>query len=105
MLGELGMTTPNRPMHNVFNREFERERQYDINVLSQSVQRKVPLLNRQQKTAYVTIMKIVNNGDGRFFFLDAAGFLISLVLDTIRAQCQIALALASSGIAAILLES
>ncbi|XP_049308333.1 uncharacterized protein LOC125777443 [Bactrocera dorsalis] len=94
MLHELGMPAPNRPIHDALNREFERERQYDRNTLSQSVQNKIPLLHLQQKTAYDTIMKSVNDGNGEFFFLDAPGgtgktFLISLILDTIRAQSQI----------------
>ncbi|XP_049308570.1 uncharacterized protein LOC125777504 [Bactrocera dorsalis] len=71
MLHELGMPAPNRPMHDALNREFERERQYDGNALNQSVQNKIPLLNLQQKTAYDTIMKSVNGGNGEFFFLDA----------------------------------
>ncbi|KAF2892009.1 hypothetical protein ILUMI_14164, partial [Ignelater luminosus] len=109
MLNELGMPAPNRPMHDAFNREFERERQCDTTALSESVQSKVPLLNQQQKTAYDTIIKAVNDGNGGIFFIDAPGgtgktFLISLILDTIRAQSQIALAVASSGIAATLLE-
>ncbi|KAF2903264.1 hypothetical protein ILUMI_02924 [Ignelater luminosus] len=109
MLNELGMPAPNRPMHDAFNREFERERQYDTTALSESVQSKVPLLNQQQKTAYDTIFKAVNDGNGGIFFIDAPGgtgktFLILLILDTIRAQSQIALAVASSGIAATLLE-
>jgi len=46
---------------------------------------------------------------GRFFFLDASGgtsktFLISLILARIRSQNHIALAIASSGIAATLLD-
>ncbi|KAF2893481.1 hypothetical protein ILUMI_12691 [Ignelater luminosus] len=90
MLNELGMPAPNRPMHDAFNREFERERQYDTTALSESVQ-------------------TVNDGNGGIFFIDAPGgtgkaFLISLILNTIRAQSQIALAVASSGIAATLLE-
>ena len=96
-------------MHNAFNRELDRERQYDRIALSQSAQSKVSLLNQQQKIAYDIIMKAVNVGNGGFYFLDAPGgtgktFLISLILDTIRSQGKIALALASSGIAATLLE-
>ena len=109
MLHELGMPAPNRPMHDAFNRELERERQYDRIALSQSVQPKVPLLNQQQKIGYDIIMKAVNVGNGGFYFFDAPGgtgktFLISLILNTIRSQGKIALALASSGIAATLLE-
>jgi hypothetical protein len=63
--------------------------------LSQTVQSKVPLLNQQQKTAYDTIMKVVYDGNGGIFFIGAPGgngktFLISLILDTIRAQSHLA---------------
>jgi len=51
----------------------------------------------------------VNDGYEGIFFLDTTGetgktFLISLVLASIRAQSQIALAVASSGIATTFLE-
>ena len=53
-------------------------------------------------------MKTVNNGKGAIFFLDALGgigktFLLKLILAAIRSQNDIAIALASSGIAATLL--
>ena len=69
MLNELGMPMPNRPMHDAFNREFERERQCNTNALSKSVQSKVSLLNQQQKPAYDTIMKVVYDGNGAIFFI------------------------------------
>ncbi|GBP75981.1 ATP-dependent DNA helicase pif1 [Eumeta japonica] len=103
------MTTPNSSMHEVFNVELRRETQYDSEALKETVLRNVPLLNEQQKYAYDTLMKVVNDGTGGFFFLDAPcrtgkTFLISLILATIRSQNGIALALASSGIATTLLE-
>lgn len=54
-------------------------------------------------------MKVMNDETGRICFLDALGktgktCLISLILATIQSQNGIALALASSGIAAMLLE-
>ncbi|KAL4135598.1 hypothetical protein QTP88_007196 [Uroleucon formosanum] len=54
-------------------------------------------------------MQAVDNNTGGLFFLDAPGgtgktFVISLILATIRSRCDIALALASSGIAATLLD-
>lgn len=108
-LVQLGMTTPNRPMHDAFNQELRRETQYDSEALKETVKRKIPLLNQQQKYVYDTLMKVVNDETGGIFFLDAPGgtgktFLISLILATIRSQNRIALALASSGIAATLLE-
>ena len=54
-------------------------------------------------------MKAIDNGNGGLFFLDAPGgtgktFLMSLILATVRARSDIAVAVASSGIAATLLE-
>lgn len=109
ILVEMNLPAPNRQMIDVLNRELERERSYDTNTLEQQVQRDVPLLNDQQKSAYDQLMTSVNDGIGGLFFLDAPGgtgktFLLSLILATIRSQNGIALALASSGIAATLLE-
>jgi ATP-dependent DNA helicase PIF1 len=54
-------------------------------------------------------MKAIDDGNGGLFFLDAPGgtgktFLMSLILATVRARSEIAVAVASSGIAATLLE-
>uniref|UniRef100_A0A1B6CRH2 ATP-dependent DNA helicase n=1 Tax=Clastoptera arizonana TaxID=38151 RepID=A0A1B6CRH2_9HEMI len=54
-------------------------------------------------------MKAIDDGNGGIYFLDAPGgtgkkFLMSLVLANVRARFNIALAVASSGIAATLLE-
>lgn len=64
------------------------ETQYDSEALRETVQRNVLLLNQQQKYAYDTLMKVVNDGTGGIFFLDFPGgtgktFLISLILATI----------------------
>ena len=54
-------------------------------------------------------MKAIDDGNGGLFFLDAPvgtgkTFLMSLILATVRARSNIAVAVASSGIAATLLE-
>jgi len=69
----------------------------------------VPLLNAEQKNVYDPLMKVVDDGTGGIYFLNALGgtgktFVISLILATIRSRSQIALAVASSGIAVTLLE-
>lgn len=69
----------------------------------------VPKLVEQQKNAYDTIMQAVNNETGGMYFLDAPGgtgktFLLQLILASIRKDNKIVLALASSGIAATLLD-
>ncbi|XP_049315847.1 uncharacterized protein LOC125779250 [Bactrocera dorsalis] len=108
-LGQLGLTPPNRPMHDLFERELQRELQFDRNELRAFVQTYTPQLNDQQKYVYDTVMQAVNGNTGGLYFLDAPGgtgktFLISLILATIRSEQKIALALASSGIAATLLD-
>ncbi|XP_072380855.1 ATP-dependent DNA helicase pif1-like [Diabrotica undecimpunctata] len=109
LLIRLGMPAPNREMNDAFNRELEREREYDHQELDLVVQRNVPLLNYQQKEVYDTLMKAIADENGGLYFLDAPGgtgktFLMSLVLATVWARSNIAVAVASSGIAATLLE-
>lgn len=109
LLVRLGMPSPDRGINDAFERELQREREYDTNALSQLVQTNVPLLNPQQKELYDTVMKAIDDGNGGMFFFDAPGgtgktFLISLILATVRARSEIAVAVASSGIAATLLE-
>lgn len=108
-LAQLGLIPPDRPMHNMFNQDLRREQQFDCNELRIFVQSNISKLNIHQKEAYDSIMNVVNDGSGGMFFLDAPGgtgktFLISLLLAVIRSQNKIALALASSGIAATLLD-
>lgn len=94
-------------MHDTFNQEMQRERQYNLNDLNTLININLPKLNREQKHAYDIIIEAVQKQTGGIFFLDASGgtgktFLISLLLATIRSRSNIALALASSGIAATL---
>ncbi|KAJ8873300.1 hypothetical protein PR048_026934 [Dryococelus australis] len=96
VLSQLGMAASNRPMHDGFNQE-------------ESVRINLQPLNQQQSYVFDTLMKVVNDETGGIYFLDAPGgtgkiFLSSLILATIRSHNEIALALASSGIAAALLE-
>lgn len=108
-LGQLGLSSPNRPMHDLFDQEWQREQRYDPNELRTFVNLNVPKLNDHQKHVYDTIMQAVQNEVGGLYFLDAPGgtgktFVISLILAAIRSERKIALALASSGIAATLLD-
>lgn len=109
LLIEVHMPAPSRQTRDLVSRELERERAYDITHLQQQVQTNVPLLNEQQSSAYNQLINAVDSGNGGIFFLDAPGgtgktFLLSLILAAIRGQGGIALALASTGIAATLLE-
>jgi hypothetical protein len=66
----------------------------------------VPQLNPEQRAVYDNVMAAVNR---RAFFVNGLGgtgktFLYSYLLSTVRAQGQVAIAVASSGIAALLLD-
>ncbi|XP_050340940.1 uncharacterized protein LOC126767493, partial [Bactrocera neohumeralis] len=105
LLARLGMTSPDRGVNDAFERELQREREYDTNALSQLLRTNIPLLNPQQKD----VMKAIDDGNVGMIFLDASGgtgktFLISLILAAVCARSEIAVAVASSGIAATMLE-
>ncbi|KAE9524087.1 hypothetical protein AGLY_015452 [Aphis glycines] len=109
LLSTLGLPAPNRSRHAAFNLELQREKNYDLDEQAERVRKNVPLLNAEQKNVYDSLMKVVDDGTGGIYFLDALGgtgktFVISLILATIRSRSQIALAVAYSGIAATLLE-
>lgn len=106
---QLGLPSPNRTIHNIIDCELRREQQYNINDLNDFVQLNQPQLNPQQRQIFDTIINAINDEQSGVFFLDAPGgtgktFVISLLLATIRAKTQVVLALASSGIAATLLD-
>lgn len=71
LLCKLGMPTPNRAMP--FNRELERERDYDRDAFILMVGTNVPLLTPQQKDVYDTLMKAIDDQAGGIFFVDAPG--------------------------------
>ncbi|EYB87952.1 hypothetical protein Y032_0254g286 [Ancylostoma ceylanicum] len=106
---ELGLQAPARSVADVVNSEILRERNYNVDQLESFVQANKPLLVNDQRLAFDAVMNSVRNGDGGLFFLDAPGgigktFLINLLLAEIRKNNDIALAIASSGIASTLLD-
>ncbi|CAB3260749.1 unnamed protein product [Arctia plantaginis] len=108
-LNHCGMPSPNRPATDLVNTDLQRENQYDHGSLATIIMNSEPLLTAEQKIIYDRIMLAVVAEQGGFFFLDSPGgtgktFLISLILAKIRSQQKIALAVASSGIAATLLD-
>ena len=83
------------------------ETSYQINV--DEVTRNEEKLLEEQKIAFDAICCSVSNMTGQIFFLDAPGgtgktFLLDLLLSKVRSNNKVALAVASSGIAATLLE-
>ncbi len=76
-----------------------------------SILTKENLLNSDQKIIYHTIIKALNDEiDQKVFFVDGPGgygktFLFNMILAKVRLDGKIAIAVASSGIAALLLDS
>ncbi|XP_059169815.1 uncharacterized protein LOC131951424 [Physella acuta] len=108
-LVQLGMCAPNRSGNNSYDRDLQRENDFDVNDLGAFVERNLLKLVPEQRIVYDTIMQAVTNQSGGLYFIDAPGgtgktFLISIILATIRSRNKIALAIASSGIAATLLD-
>lgn len=52
---------------------INQEKQYDCDALRKSARTKLPLLNRQQKYASNTLMKVVEDGTKEIFVLDDPG--------------------------------
>ncbi|XP_067648012.1 uncharacterized protein [Eurosta solidaginis] len=108
-LVQLDMIAPIRDMHDLFDRELQREQEFNSNDLRLFVQSNITKMSIQQKLVYDTITQAITNNAGGLYFFDAPGgtgktFVILLILWTIRSEEKTALALASSGIAATLLE-
>jgi len=105
-----GMPEPQRMEgNNQLCREMLRETSYDEKLLAEHVRVSEPRLMADQRVAYFTILEAVAREQGGIFFLDAPGgtgktFIINLLLAKVRLQKKIALAVASSGIAATLLQ-
>nr|XP_029722718.1 uncharacterized protein LOC115263654 [Aedes albopictus] len=108
-LSQLGLPAPTRGEERVLEADYIREMNYNKETLDEYVAAKEPLLNEDQKISLGMIMDRVTTQQGGIIFLDASGgtgktFLTNLVLAKVRAQGDIALAIASSGIAATLMD-
>jgi len=108
-LKQLGLPTPQRNLGDRLSREMLSETSYDVNELDKYVSTNEPLLVADQRAAYNAILDRINRKAGGIIFLDAPGgtgktFVINLLLAKIRQQTKIAIAVASSGIAATLLH-
>ncbi|XP_044596684.1 uncharacterized protein LOC123273344 [Cotesia glomerata] len=108
-LNHYGLPTPTVDYRNAINnREYLEEINYDQSVLSQFLIENEPKLNKEQNKIYNEVINSVSTSKGDIFFIDAPGgtgktFLINLILAKVRNSKKIALAVASSGIAATLL--
>jgi len=109
-LRTLGMPNPPDDPHlHQLSTEVIRETSYPFELLVKTVEEGEPMLTPDQRSVYAEILARVDNSQGCLYFLDAPGgtgktFVINLLLAKIRLQRKIAVAVASSGIAATLLS-
>jgi hypothetical protein len=106
---QLGLPAPLQERQDVVYADYVREKNYNVEELTAYVANNKPLLNKDQNTAYHIIMDKVAKRQGSIVFLDAFGgtrktFLTNLILAKLRTQSEVALALASSGTAATLMQ-
>ena len=99
-----------KPDYNAINTnpEIELETQYDRDECKSIVTKNTKLMNVEQKAFYEAVMKSVDDDEAKIFFLDALGgtgktFVAETILADIRSRGEIAMAVAFSGIAALLL--
>ena len=107
-LSKFGLHETHRSEVNNLVIDVLRETSYDIDSLTRFIEENVPKLLPDQQVAYTTITEQVTQKQGGLYFLEAPGgtgktFVTNLVLAKVRQKKEIALAAASSGIAATLL--
>jgi hypothetical protein len=91
--------------------EIQEETNYDRTKMQELIDTCEPMLNPQQEAFYSEVQNAIEDTDNRSrcYFLDSPGgtgktFLLNLILARVRTSGRIALATASTGVAAILLE-
>ena len=110
-LEDYGLPTPNKEYRIKRIPQVIQDEMFDVNIQKSIAETKCQNLNIDQEQAFSIVMKAVQDEtqSQRMFFLNAPGgygktFLIETLLSTVRGLGKIALAVASSGIAAELLE-
>ncbi|XP_055941777.1 uncharacterized protein LOC129971825 [Argiope bruennichi] len=103
-----GLPEIHRDINNSLNYEIIRETRYNIHQLTSYIETNEPNLIDDQRLAFEKITSAVFTETGGIYFLDAPGgtgktYLINLLLAKVRQRNLIALAVASSSIAATLL--
>lgn len=109
VLSELGMMSPDRNQLDIRNRDYIREKSFNREDLQIFLDKNKPKMSDEQRTVYDKIIHELNQQHGGLYFLDAPGgtgktFLINLILTEVRIRNEIAVAVASSGIASTLIE-
>ena len=107
-VSEYGLPQPQAVDNDRSSRVYRREIDYDQGEQQAYIERNVPMLTTDQREVYNCFCSMIDSDEGGMLFLDAPGgtgktFLINLILAKLRSEGKIALATASSGIAATLL--
>ncbi|KAM1135432.1 hypothetical protein ACFX2J_044266 [Malus domestica] len=95
-------------MDRLANRSLREELDYDVDKLKHEHSLLINQLNQEQQYVYNSVMETIHNNRFGLFFVHGHGgisktFLWTTIIAKIRSQNQIVLALASSGIASLLL--
>ncbi|POG67633.1 DNA helicase Pif1 like protein, partial [Rhizophagus irregularis DAOM 181602=DAOM 197198] len=90
------------------NQLIREEMSYDITLLQTALNQNVPLLNKDQRAIYYAVLSSIHD-TCTCFFVDGPGgtgktFLYNTLLATVRSCGEIALAVASLGISALLID-
>nr|XP_028964644.1 uncharacterized protein LOC114827138 [Malus domestica] len=98
----------NLMMDRLKNRSLREELNYNANSLKQEHSLLISQLNKEQKLVYDSVIDTIDNNRSGLFFVHGHGgtcktFLWTTIIARIRSQNQIVLAVASSGIASLLL--
>jgi len=83
--------------------------QYDVDEMATLVDEQRAIFNPNQAVAFDAVLESITNNQGHLFFIHAAGgcgktFLCNTIAAKVRRRGQVALYIASSGIAALLLD-
>ncbi|GFU69000.1 ATP-dependent DNA helicase [Trichonephila clavipes] len=107
---QFGFLSPSREARfAISNHQYVKELAYDTVHLSKIVAENVPKLNQEQKEIYYKILNSISSNSGQLYVLDSPvgtgkTFLINVLLAKIRYERSIAIAVASLGISATLID-
>ncbi len=109
-LDDFGLPTPSIAFDRLeINRLFEVEHDYNVEVLQAEVAMAIESLNDGQRAAYNGVIDVYATHHAKVIFIDGPGgtgktYTENLILNVVRSCGDIALVVASSGIAALLLS-
>lgn len=104
---DYGLPAPAPVIHE--NNEVREQLQYDAEALTADVEMALPSFTDEQRSFYDAVLETIDSNVPAIFFLNASGgtgktYLLNLLLWTVRSRRDIAVALASTGIASTLLQ-